>query len=85
MSETPYRFPVEIRVKKRKHGAERRFEVLDGDSDAPFTDTREWRLKTIEIGNDLRDRLNESEYEETQLVGYIEVDHETLEWSFSSG
>lgn len=78
-----HRFPVEMRYKQRQFGAERSINVLYEDSDADFTETQEWRLQTISIGSDLRERLDIKSIDKTKIIGYVDVDPDSLEWEFT--
>lgn len=83
MSDESHRFPVEVQVRHRKHGALRSVEILDEDSTASFVDTRDWHLETLSVESHIRELLDLPRLDETTHVGYIVVDPETLDWSFT--
>jgi hypothetical protein len=72
-----------MRYKQRQFGAERSINVLYEDFDADSTETQEWRLQTISIGSDLRERLDIKRIDETKIIGYVDVDPDSLEWEFT--
>lgn len=83
MSDESLRFPVEVQVRHRNHGALRSVEVLDGDSTISFVDRQGWRLETLSVESHVRELLDLPRLDETTQVGYVVVDPETLEWSFT--
>lgn len=78
-----YRFVVEMRYKQRKYGAQRSINVLYEDSDAEFTETQDWRLTAMQISGGLRERVDINDLHETQIIGHVDVDPETLDWEFT--
>jgi hypothetical protein len=72
-----------MRYKQRQFGAERSINVLYEDFDADSTETQEWRLQTISIGGDLRERLDIKRIDGTKIIGYVDVDPDSLEWEFT--
>lgn len=83
MSNDTHRLDVEVRVTQRTHGALRSITVLDEDSQAAFVDTQEWRLETLSVESYVRDTFNIPNLNETSVVGYIDVNADTLEWVFT--